>query len=130
VSQENVTLVRGAFEHFMASGEPEWEVIDEHVEVHDHDILDAGEYRGHEGVARWLGDWENAWGEFTMTPEEILDAGERVLVVLRMKATGRGSGATLERQDAMVWHLRAGKLVRLDYFNSKQQALEAVGLTE
>jgi ketosteroid isomerase-like protein len=130
MSRENVEIVRGAFEHFAATGEPAWHVTHEQVEVHDHDILDAGEYRGHDGVARWLRDWENAWGEFTVTAEELLDAGERVVLVLRMTATGRGSGATLERQDAMVWQLRDGKLVRLDYFNSKQQALEAVGLTE
>jgi ketosteroid isomerase-like protein len=130
MSQENVAIVRGAFETFLATGEPAWDALDDHVEVYDHDILDAGEYRGHAGVARWLSDWEKAWGEFTMTPEEFIDAGEQVIVVLRMKATGRGSGATLERQDAMVWQVRDEGLVRLDYFNSKQQALESVGLAE
>ena len=49
-------------------------------------------------------------------------------MVLHVKATGRGSGLELERQDAMVFKLRDGMTVRIDYYNSKQQALKAVGL--
>jgi ketosteroid isomerase-like protein len=47
-----------------------------------------------------------------------------------MKATGRDSGIALERQDAQVFKMRDGKVVRLDYYNSKQEALKAVGLEE
>jgi hypothetical protein len=35
----------------------------------------------------------------------------------------------LERLDGMVWTLRDGKAVRLDYFGSRTEALEAVGLS-
>ena len=47
-----------------------------------------------------------------------------------MKAQGRGSGVEVERRDAQVWRLRSGKVVRGDYYNNRQQALEAVGLSE
>jgi ketosteroid isomerase-like protein len=47
-----------------------------------------------------------------------------------MHATGRGSGVELERRDAIVYTFRAGKIVRLDYYNKREQALEAVGLSE
>jgi hypothetical protein len=45
-----------------------------------------------------------------------------------VKATGLGSGVEVERQDGLVYGFRDGKIVRLDYYNSRQQALEAVGL--
>ena len=51
-----------------------------------------------------------------------------MIVVLRVKATGRGSGVALERQDAIVYAMRDGMVVRMDYYNSKQQALDAAGL--
>jgi ketosteroid isomerase-like protein len=98
------------------------------IEIHDHDIMDAGEYRGHDGFRRWLEDWSSPWSEFSMDPEEFIDAGERVVVVLRMRATGRGSGLAVERQDAIVFELRDGMVVRIDYYNNRPQALEAVGL--
>ena len=132
MSRDNVELVRNGFEHFVATGEPAWDTLSEHVEVRDHDIMDGREYRGHADVRRWLfEDWASAWSDYSAEPEEFIDVDdERVIAVFRVKATGRGSGAELERQDASVNVVRDGQIVRLDYYNSKQQALKAVGLEE
>jgi ketosteroid isomerase-like protein len=130
MSQQNVEVIQRGFEHFMATGEPHWEAFHEEVEVHDHDTMDQGEYRGHAGLGRWVEDWAAAWSEFSMEPEEFLDVGEHVVMFVRMKATGVSSGLPLERQDAMVFALRYGKVVRLDYYNNRTEALEAVGLHE
>ena len=130
MSQENVEIVQQSFVVWGETGEPDWSTMHEEVEVHDHDIMDAGEYRGRSGVERWLEDWSSAWLEFSMDPEEFIDAGERVVFLFRMTATGRGSGVRVERQDAMVFEVRDGMVVRLDYYNNRQQALEAVGLAE
>jgi ketosteroid isomerase-like protein len=71
-----------------------------------------------------------AWSEWTVEPEDFLDCGDSVVMVFHMKAIGRDSGIALERQDAMVFELRDGKVMRLDYFNSVNEALEAVGPAE
>jgi ketosteroid isomerase-like protein len=130
MSQENVELAQDALREFAASGEPAWELLHDEVEVHDHDIMDAGEYRGHEGFGRWLEDWAAAWSEYTMEPEEFLDAGDQVVAFILQKTTGQGSGIALERHDAMVVEVRDAKIVRLDYYNNRAQALKAVGLEE
>jgi len=130
MSQANVEIVQQSFAVWGETGEPDWSTMHEEAEVHDHDIMDAGEYRGRSGVERWLEDWSSAWLEFSMDPEEFIDAGERVVFLFRMTATGRGSGVKVERQDAMVFEVRDGMVVRLDYYNNRQQALEAVGLQE
>jgi ketosteroid isomerase-like protein len=100
----------------------------EAIEVHDHDVIDADEYRGHAGLRRWFEDWSSAWAEFSIEPEEMLDAGERVVAVFRLRAKGRGSGVEVERHDAMVFELREGKICRIDYYNNRRDALKAVGL--
>jgi ketosteroid isomerase-like protein len=128
MTQANVDRLRRSVEHFVATGEPEWAVLDESVEVHDHDILDAGEYRGLAGYARWLEDWASAWAEFSLEPVEYLDAGESAIVVFHMRAKGAGSGITVERQDALVCRMRDLNAVRIDYYNNREQALEAAGL--
>jgi ketosteroid isomerase-like protein len=128
MSQENVKRAQAALEHFAATGEPAWEGLHEDVEVYDHDIMDAGDYRGHAGFGRWLQDWASAWSEYTTEPEEFLDAGERVVAFVRQRTTGQGSGVALEREDAMVIAFREGKIARLDYYNSRRQALAAAGL--
>ena len=128
MSDENVALVRRGFEHFVATGEPAWDTLHEHVEVRDHDIMDGREYRGHADVRRWMfEDWASAWSEYSAEPQEYIDVdAERVIAVLRIKATGRASGVAIERQDAMVYVVRDQQVTRVDYYNSKQQALEAV----
>jgi thiamine monophosphate synthase len=39
-------------------------------------------------------------------------------------------GVDVERVDGAVFTFAHGKVVRLDYYNDKQQALQAVGLQE
>lgn len=121
-------LIQQSWVEWGETGELPWRLLHPEVEVKDHDILDAGEYRGRTGVERWLEDWSAAWSEFSMEPEEFIDAGDQVVAVIRMRATGRGSSAAVERQDALVYWMADGKVVRMDYYNSRAQALAAVGL--
>ena len=128
MSSEDLEVVRHSFERFLATGEPDWELTHPEVLIVDHDIMDAGEYRGLDGVRRWVSDWSSAWSDFTMEPEQFIDAGDCVVVILRMKATGAASGIEIERQDGIVHRLSDGKVIRLDYFNSADQARRAAGL--
>jgi ketosteroid isomerase-like protein len=128
MSQENVQRVQAALEHFATSGEPPWDPLHEQIEVRDHDIVDAGDYRGHEGFGRWLEDWAAAWSDYRMEPEDFLDAGERVVAFILQKTTGQGSGVALERHDVMVFEVRDAKIVRLDYYNNRAQALKEMRL--
>jgi len=128
MSSANVEIVRRAFGHFIETGEPDWELTHPQVLIVDHDIMDAGEYRGLDGVHRWVSDWSTAWSVFTMDPEEIIDAGDCVVVIIRMKATGAASGIEIERQDGLVYRLSDGKVIRVDYFNSADQARREAGL--
>jgi hypothetical protein len=54
---------------------------------------------------RWIDDWAEAeaWETWSLEPEEYIDAGERVVVLHRLSARGRGSGVTVARRDGMVW---------------------------
>jgi SnoaL-like domain len=89
MSQQNVELIQQSFVEWGATGEPPWGMVHEEVEAQDHDIMDADEYRGRAGLERWLEDWAGAWSQFSMEPEEFIDAGDRVVAVIRMTATGR-----------------------------------------
>jgi ketosteroid isomerase-like protein len=128
MSAENVELMRAGQKQFAETGEPAWENLHPDVEVHDHDIPDAGSYRGHEGVVRWLQQWGEAWESFELGPTEFIDAGDKVVGLFTLTATGKGSGVKLERNDAIVWTLRDGKIIELDYFNNRPDALAAAGL--
>lgn len=130
MAQHNVELIRRGLARFLSTGKPDLDMLDEEAEIHDHDIPERGEYRGHEGFLCWLEDWGTAWAEWSLQPEEFIDAGNRVVVIVHLKAKGRGSGAEVKRHDAILYEVRDGKIVRLDYYNNAKQALEAAELAD
>ena len=131
MSRENVETVRASYDA-QARGDLEAALAaaDPEIEVYDHDILDAREYRGVEGVLHWQADWEGSWETWRWEPEDFIEAGDRVVAILRVHARGRHSGVTVERLDGAVWTLSGGKAVRLDYYGSKEEALKSVGLEQ
>ena len=134
MSQENVEIVRRAVELIRPFDEETHgsrvgtNLLDEAFEVHDHDSPDLDVLSGHAGFLRWIDDWDAM--EWTLEPEEFIDAGERVVVLARLSAYGKGSGLSLERREGMVWTVRGGKAIRLDYYSGRTEALEAAGLLE
>jgi ketosteroid isomerase-like protein len=136
MSRENVEIVRKCvelvrrFDEEFTGSRTGTDLLDDALEVHDHDSPDLGVLKGHAGFLRWIDDWDEAWAEWSVEPDEYIDAGEQIVVLHRLSARGRGSGVRLIRRDGMVWTMRNGKVVRLDYFNSPTEALDAAGLRE
>jgi ketosteroid isomerase-like protein len=136
MSQENVEIVRRCvelvrpFDEEFIGSRVGTDLLDFGLEVHDHDSPDLTVLRGHRGFLRWIDDWAEAWEDWRVEPEEYIDAGDRVVVLARLAARGKESGLQLVRRDGMVWTVRNGKAVRLDYYGSATDALEAVGLRE
>jgi ketosteroid isomerase-like protein len=52
------------------------------------------------------------------------------LVALKLRASGRASGIEGEFRIFQAWTIRNGKLVRLESYLSRDEALEAAGLRE
>jgi ketosteroid isomerase-like protein len=65
-----------------------------------------------------------------MEPEQFEDVGDRVAVVLRYRARGRGSGVEVEGRESALWTLRNGKVARYAWFHEPADALEAAGRRE
>jgi ketosteroid isomerase-like protein len=97
------------------------------VEIDDRDIPDAD---GHDSYYEWIGRWNESWASWRIEDLELRPSGEdKVVALFRIIATG-GSGVELERDDASLVEFRAGKVVRIGYYNDQRQALEAAGLSE
>ncbi|HEX5224986.1 MAG TPA: nuclear transport factor 2 family protein [Solirubrobacteraceae bacterium] len=131
MSQENVKIVQRMLAEYFATGEPpEPAWFADELEVFDHDTPDQGAYRGYDGALRWLDEWGAAWTDWSIEPENFIDAGDSVVIFIRMKAEGRSTGIELDREDALVYGLRSLLITRIDYYNDRNEALKAVGLEE
>jgi ketosteroid isomerase-like protein len=87
-------------------------------------------YRGHEGVRQVWREGLAAFGQIDMEPRELVDAGDHVVAVVHEREIGRTSGAPVEAAHAAVWTLAEGRITRVELFDDRAQALEAVGLQE
>jgi ketosteroid isomerase-like protein len=135
MSEENVEIVRQVYEAaarrdtatVLALYDPEVELDATRLGV----VGSAGGiFRGHEGLRSLFRDWHEAWGSIEYDYEELIDAGEKVISVVTRHARGRASGIDVEQPFALVWTLRESKVVRVVWFLTHAEALEAAGLSE
>ena len=133
MSRENVEIVRRQTEAY-ARGD--WE---EAMSFFDPDVVyditrnsaGGGVFHGLQGVWRGFAEWIGSWEEYRTEVLEVIDAGEdKVVVTTRQTGKGRGSGIEVEMANGVVNTLRNGKVIRMDVFPSRAEALEAVGLSE
>jgi ketosteroid isomerase-like protein len=87
-------------------------------------------FRGRDGIREFFRKWLEDFEEFTSTARDPVDVGEQVVVTVTDSARGKRSGAPLGRVTAHVWTFRDGKVARIQIFDSRTDALEAVGLEE
>ena len=118
----NVEIV----ERFLAGADDAFAaLIDPEIEIRDYDLPDAGVYRGHEGLARYLAQWEEAFPDWDLALEETHAEADRVAAVFTVRARG-DSGIETTRRNAIVFTLRDGRIVRYEYFTSPEQARAAL----
>ena len=131
MSQKNVETVRGVYEEW-AKGNLRDGVglLDPHVVlVLRPDFPDAGTYLGVEGVRGYTRHLLMPWTGLTITAEELMEAGDTVVVAVHQRAVGEESGIPVELRYFMLWTFRGGLVVRLESVRDRADALAAAGLS-
>jgi ketosteroid isomerase-like protein len=133
MSQENVEIVRRSFQAFNDRD------VDAMLEYWADDVtmrlvggfadIMGAEFRGHEGVRRWVDEWVGNLG-VEAEIEAIHDAGDRVVVIAVAAGAGDASGAPVELRGGQVYSFRDGLISAVDNYYEASAALEAVGLSE
>jgi len=92
-------------------------------------LLDEGVQHGRGAIARFYARLWEVWSGVSWEPEEVIDAGDRtVVVVVRIGTTGKRSGVAVADRFALVYRLGDQGIVRALAYPSRTMALEYVGL--
>ena len=131
MSQQNVDIVRAAID---AYNRGEWESL-----LNDADPgfeLDlsraAGPLHGVYGldqIRRFWSEFADSWESVRIEPHEFIEAGADVVVPWTLHVTGR-DGIEVQARVTWIWTIRDGAVERLCMYQERQDALEAVGLSE
>jgi ketosteroid isomerase-like protein len=132
MSSENVEVVERIFRAFNRRDMTAFlDLLDPDVEwVPILAVLEGRVYRGHEDVQRWVEDLAPDWEFFEVYYDELRDLGDRVLIFGHWRARGRASGVESEQPATWICEIKAGKVVQLQTFTDRAEALESAGLSE
>jgi ketosteroid isomerase-like protein len=139
MSQENVEIIRRVNEAFEAGAErgdfaavwntgavaadAEWMGFPE--------LMEQRSFRGREGFMEFMRSWTEDFEGWSARLERLIDAGNDCVVGFHHQtATGKGSGAPVEQEYAVIYDLQDGQLVRLRAYLNRAEALQAAGLSE
>jgi ketosteroid isomerase-like protein len=87
-------------------------------------------YHGHDGIREAFRVWLGAFDEYRQDREVIATADDKLVVAITEHGRGKTSGAEVVRPTYAVWSMRAGKAVRITFYETRNEALEAAGLSE
>ena len=131
MSQENVALIRGIYDGFAAgdvaavlgamSADIVWN------EAENFPYADRNPYVGPQAVAegvfaRCIGEWDG----FTVTVDEILDAGDTIVALGRYSGTYKATGKAMNAQLAHVWRVEGGKAKSFQQYADTLQAARVI----
>jgi ketosteroid isomerase-like protein len=133
MARTNVEVARLTFE---AIGR--WD-IDALLELYDPGVeflpltgtrVESGGYIGHSGVREYFEEVAEIWEELRPHADDVRTVGDHVVLLGGCAVRGRGSGAVSDSPMAWVLTVRSGKVVRHRGYRTREEALEAVGLSE
>jgi ketosteroid isomerase-like protein len=129
MSQENVELVRRAYEHFAQTGELEASVYSSDIEWHsaaEDPITEPA--RGVDGVRTLIQEVRESLDDFRTEPFEYLDGGDYVVAGLLHRGRGKESAAEVEMREWNVFLIQGGAITSVHEYANREEALRAAGL--
>jgi len=134
MAPDRAETVRGIYAR-MAEGDfhVTEDLLDEHVvmvipPLFGADFPDVGVYVGPQAIAEYTRGFLEPMDDFAMQAEEMLPAGDSVVVAVRQHGVGKVSGIPTEMQYFTVWSFRGPKVIRIESFRDRETACEAAGL--
>ncbi len=129
----NTEQVRAVFDAFAARDAVRLlELVHPEIEFHTvtGPLAERSEpYRGHAGLTDYLRDVALVWEELRPEAQELRDVGEDTVLVLG-RVYAWGSGRVIDGPAGWVWRMRDGLAVYGRVYESRGEALAAVGLDE
>jgi ketosteroid isomerase-like protein len=131
MSQENLDLLRRGFEHVTRTGELLPEI------GHPDFVWDTTTFRGGinpetcvglDETNQWLAQWVEGFENWSIDVEEVFDAEDQVVTIVRQHANPRQGGPEVEMRFAQVWTFRDGLVARMEMYADRDEALQAAGL--
>ena len=129
---QNVEVIRGAYDAFAGGDVPavvaamapdiEWN------EAENFPYADGNPYVSPQAVVEGVfARIQQDWDFWNIAIDDVLDAGDSVVVLGRYQSKNSTTGSDLDAQFAHIWWLDGGKITRFQQYADTAQVLRATG---
>ena len=121
-------MAAGDREAVLAAYDPEIEL--DFTQSPFREFLSKDVVHGHQGLRNFFHErQEEAWAAIDEQVDQLIEAGDgQVVSVVTSRGRGRVSGAEVELVHAGLWTFRDGKIARVQWFATREEALRAAGI--
>jgi ketosteroid isomerase-like protein len=130
MSQDNVELIRAGFAAFERGDVSQMlDLMADELVVYRADP-DGATFHGKEGYFEATAEWTEGFSDWSVIPEEFIDAGDFVVAHVRQTARLEASAISVEGGFWFVFEVDGAKVTKLSFYVRRSEALEAAGLRE
>jgi ketosteroid isomerase-like protein len=133
MSRENVEVVRNFFAMIDHGDEKAWDLLPSDFVIDlSRRLLDPVILRRPDEMRAFYRDLDTTWADgASLEVEQLIDAGDKVLALIRYGGRGNMSGVGVEAVVWNLWTFRDGQPTEWTYFGEdRSAALQAAGLSE
>jgi len=92
------------------------------------DFPEAGTSVGAEENAKRMAGWLGGWDDWKVDVTEYLDAGDKVVALIKVNGRGKSSGIDFERICANIWRFEGDRPTSMIVYYEPENALRDAGL--
>jgi ketosteroid isomerase-like protein len=93
-------------------------------------LIEGATFHGHDGLRDFYSMLAEVMASVEIDLDDVQQIGEYALAVGRLRARGRGSGATIEEEHGVVYELRDGLIARAVSYRNQAKARDAAALQD
>jgi ketosteroid isomerase-like protein len=131
MSEQNGNSLRWILQQVFGARRIRPELLAEDAEwVNPHDTVEPGTRRGADSFNAAISAVFDTWDDVRFDTERVIDNGDDVVALGQLCGRVEGAGTEVASAHGEIWTFRDGLVVRMRWFNSHQETLEAGGLRE
>jgi ketosteroid isomerase-like protein len=78
---------------------------------------------GPDGFFGTWSDWLEPWETYTIHYDDVVDQGDRVIALVRLRGVTKRGGVEMEQEAAGIFHFRDGQVVEIEFNLDREDAL-------
>jgi ketosteroid isomerase-like protein len=128
MSRENVNSLRWILQELFGARRIRPELLAEDAEwVNPHDAVEPGTRRGADSFNAAISAVFDTWDDVRFDTERVIDRGDDIVALGRLCGRVHDAGMEVASAHGQIWTFRDGRVVRMRWFNSHRETLEAAG---